>query len=118
IVRLFGVVLTMASVLVVSHAASANDVCRDIQTFGGKGDGVADNANALTRAYSAMSNVGGCISFPSGNYYFGSHVSYTLGANQGVELVGSGPRSTVLTGTGLEFIFTSANNSVTIRDMV
>src|SRR6185437_1359521 len=60
---------------------------------------------------------GGCISFPAGTYSFNSHVSYALSANQVIQLVGNGPDSTILTGSGFEFTYMGAYNAATVRNL-
>lgn len=98
------------------------ETCTDIQTYGGNGNGIVDNSNALNSALAALGTSGGCISFPAGNYYFSAGVTYNLGLNQGVQLIGSGPHATALNFgfggiEGLAFGFSSANNSLQVRSM-
>lgn len=110
-------VATLALLLTIGSAAKAN-ICTDIQVHGGDGNGIVDNSTPLNNALAALGTYGGCISFPAGNYYFSSNVSYSLGPNQTVQLVGSGPQATTLNGQGIELTgANNANNSVLISNM-
>jgi len=91
--------------------------CVSIQSYGGDANGTVDNVTPLTDALAALGTTGGCISFPPGSYYFSTNVSYTVGTNQGVQLVGSGSQSTILNGKGLSFAYTGANSSVSVRNL-
>lgn len=95
-----------------------------ILAYGGKGDGVTDNAAALSLALSSAAQYAGrvVIYFPPGLYLFNSLVTYTFPSATGaVSLIGAGQEITELRWTGnfggLQFNYLGAFNSVNMRDM-
>ena len=94
-----------------------------ILTYGGNGNGSADNLAALNSAIAAIPN-GGTIYFPAGTYLFSAQAEYILAALQGVTIIGDGVDASVLywpAGGGLAFNYSSSapgtGSSVNVRDV-
>lgn len=68
--------------------------------FGAKNDGntadAAANVAALTAAIAALPTTGGRIMLPSGTYYINAGINIAGTTTKSIELVGEGPRSTVI----------------------
>jgi len=84
-----------------SAGASATPIYLNILSYGGNGNGSADNVTALNDAFSALSSypAGGTIYFPPGKYYFSAAVYYTTPSSAipwGVRVLGAGADSSIL----------------------
>jgi hypothetical protein len=104
------------------NAATVSSQCLSIRSYGGTGDGVADDAPALERAINNLPKNGGCISFPPGKFTISKNIAYVLPArNFSISLLGSGGDSTILfwptANAGLSFTYNYMGNSIHIRDM-
>jgi hypothetical protein len=114
-------VLLVGCVVLVGIPARAQNLCTPIQTYGGVGDGVTDNATPLSNALAALGSTGGCVAFSAGRYLFNSAVTYNLpvGASS-VSIIGSGAQSTVLywpASNGLVFNYRTSVNAVRVTDL-
>jgi hypothetical protein len=101
------------------NAISASSQCL---SYGGIGDGITDNAQAIMSAINSLPQNGGCIRFPPGRFAISTNIAYALPArNFSISLLGSGGDSTILfwpTGNaGLSFTYNYMGNSIHIRDM-
>lgn len=65
----------------------------DITSFGGNGNGTFNNSTALQSAINSLGGSSGVITFPSGNYFFGSSINLS----DGIILRGNGSNNTTLT---------------------
>lgn len=76
--------------------------CLNILTYGGNGNGVADNLAAWNAAVAALPSLtGGCIYFPFGKYSFSTAISYSFASGPGtpggsLAVRGDGSRQTIL----------------------
>ena len=78
----------------------------DITTFGGNGNGTFDNSLALQSAITSLSGSAGVITFPPGNYFFGSPINLS----SGIILKGDGSNNTTFT-----FDLGGSNNLINIE---
>jgi hypothetical protein len=101
----------------VAHAQN----CANIVTYGGNGNGIADNAPALTSAIAALPAHGGCIAFPAGRYKFHSAVTATYPSGiYSLTLQGSGADSATLyfpASNGIIINAQNTNQSIHVRDL-
>ena len=84
-----------------SAGASATPIYLNILSYGGNGNGSADNVSALNSAFSALSAfpAGGTIYFPPGKYHFSAAVYYTTPSSASpwsVRVLGAGSDSSIL----------------------
>lgn len=68
----------------------------NVQDFGAKGDGMANDTSAINAAIAKAGSGGGVVSFPPGTYLFDE----TILLPEGVTLRGAGRDSTILRGVG------------------
>ena len=81
-------------------ASSASDVM-SVKEFGAKGDGLADDRDAITRAVAALSPRGGVLSFPCGTYVTRSPSALvTVTDRNSVTIQGAGAPCTTLQQAG------------------
>jgi hypothetical protein len=102
--------------------ADASTACVDIRSHGGAGDGMTDNAAALTAAYAALPTTGGCIEFPGGKFVFRSGVTFDFPSGAAsITLQGAGPDATILhwpqSDSGLVFNYSDPQSSTHVRDL-
>jgi len=90
-------------------------------SYGGIGNGIADNTATLNAAVAALPASGGCIAFPPGKYRFNSALSYTpSNAIYSLTLVGAGANNTTLywPGTnGITLNYTGIQQTIHVRDL-
>ncbi|MBB3057510.1 glycosyl hydrolase family 28-related protein [Mucilaginibacter gotjawali] len=75
------------------HRKSQEKISINIESFGGKGDGITDNGPAFTKALAALPN-GGIINFGKG--VFTNHTRWLI-KQSNITIKGQGPGNTVLT---------------------
>ena len=103
-----------------SAGASATPIYLNILSYGGNGNGSADNVSALNSAFSALSAfpAGGTIYFPPGKYHFSAAVYYTTPSSASpwsVRVLGAGSDSSILqwgSSDGLTLIASNPQSSL------
>jgi hypothetical protein len=110
--------VAMSVLAVVGHAQ-----CISITSYGGNGNGVADNAPALSASFAALPATGGCISFPAGRFLFKTPVTLTYPSSTdaySLTLTGAGQDATVLywaASNGITINMSSSQQNVHVRDV-
>lgn len=95
---------------------SASHVYVNIVDYGGVGDGVADNAAALSAAFAALGTRGGVIYFPQGKYKFNLAQTLTLPPSDAIfdlTLLGDGADASVLVWGGTNGLTVSYQDTST-----
>ena len=102
-------------------ASSATEVI-SVKAFGARGDGLADDHDAILRAVAALPARGGILFFPCGTYVTrSSSALVTLTDRSGTTIEGSGSPCTTLQqagpGNGIELIGKTETTNIVVRDL-